>query len=158
MYHRSRDDLRAVQHSRLCSNTTENSTSWTDRQLHHINNVLKHSIHRPRPQIVDCVWNVMAHGDVREGKWRGNWRMEWVASTLHTTSEHGVSSTTTADAYTSAASTRLNWRPRRLEMDSSVSQKDEIWFLRVCHHISNAFYYLWSRSMNAVFQYIIYVM
>ena len=24
--------------------------------------------------------------------------MEWVASTLHTTSEHGVSSTTTADA------------------------------------------------------------
>jgi hypothetical protein len=25
------------------------------------------------------------------GEWRGNWRMEWVASTLHTTSEHGVS-------------------------------------------------------------------
>jgi hypothetical protein len=23
-------------------------------------------------------------------------------------------------------------------MDSSVSPKDEIWFLRVCHHISNA--------------------
>jgi len=22
----------------------------------------------------------MAHGDAREGKWRGNWRMEWVAS------------------------------------------------------------------------------
>ena len=34
-----------------------------------------------------------------------------VASTLHTTSEHGVSSTTTADAHTSAASSRLNWRP-----------------------------------------------
>ena len=30
--------------------------------------------------------------------------MEWVASTLHTTSEHGVSSITTADAHTSAAS------------------------------------------------------
>ena len=29
-----------------------------------------------------CVRNVMAHGDAREGKWRGNWRMEWVASTL----------------------------------------------------------------------------
>jgi len=28
----------------------------------------------------------MAHGDAREGKWRWNWRMEWVASTLHTTS------------------------------------------------------------------------
>ena len=24
----------------------------------------------------------MAHGDAREGKWRENWRMEWVASTL----------------------------------------------------------------------------
>jgi len=41
----------------------------------------------------------------------GNWRMEWVASTLHTTSEHGVSSITTADEHTSAASSRLNWRP-----------------------------------------------
>jgi len=25
-------------------------------------------------------------------------------------------------------------------MDSSVSLEDEIWFLRVCHHISNAVY------------------
>jgi hypothetical protein len=61
---------------------------------------------------VESSWNVMAHGDAREGKWRGNWRMEWVASTLHTTSEHNVSSITTADAHTSAASSRLNWRPR----------------------------------------------
>jgi len=37
--------------------------------------------------------------------------MQLVASTLHTTSEHGVSSITTADAHTSAASSRLNWRP-----------------------------------------------
>jgi len=37
--------------------------------------------------------------------------MEWVASTLHTTSERGVSSITTADAHNSAASIRLNWRP-----------------------------------------------
>jgi hypothetical protein len=37
--------------------------------------------------------------------------MEWVASTLHTTSEHGVSSITTADPHTSAASSRLNWTP-----------------------------------------------
>jgi len=47
---------------------------------------------------VDSSWNVMAHGDAREGQWRGNWRMQWVASTLHTTSEHIVSSITTADA------------------------------------------------------------
>ena len=31
---------------------------------------------------VECVWNLMAHGDAREGKWRGNWWLEWVASTL----------------------------------------------------------------------------
>jgi hypothetical protein len=29
----------------------------------------------------------MAHSDTREGKWRGNWQMEWLASTLHTTSD-----------------------------------------------------------------------
>jgi hypothetical protein len=32
--------------------------------------------------IVECVWNLMAHVDARYGEWRGNWRMEWVASTL----------------------------------------------------------------------------
>ena len=31
---------------------------------------------------VELVRNLVAHGDEREGKWRGNWRMEWVASTL----------------------------------------------------------------------------
>ena len=29
-----------------------------------------------------CVRNVVAHGDARQGKWRGNWRMEGVTSTL----------------------------------------------------------------------------
>ena len=65
--------------------------------------------------MVESRWNVMAHDDSLEGKWRGNWRMDWVASTLHTTSEHGVSSITTADAHTSAASSQLNWRPRRFK-------------------------------------------
>ena len=41
--------------------------------------------------------------------------MECVASTLHTTSEHGVSSITTADPPTSTASSRLNWRPCRFK-------------------------------------------
>ena len=63
-------------------------------------------------RVLDSSWNVMAHGYAREGKWRGNGRMEWVASTLHTTSEHGVSSITTADAHTSAVSSRLNWLRR----------------------------------------------
>jgi len=33
--------------------------------------------------------------------------MKWLASTLHTSSEHGVCSITTADAHASAASSRL---------------------------------------------------
>ena len=67
-------------------------------------------------------------GDTREGKWRGNWRMEWVASTLHTTSEHGVSSITTADAHTSAASSRLNWRPHRFKWTSPFRRKTKYGF------------------------------
>jgi len=74
-------------------------------------------------QEVESSWNVMAHGDAREGEWMRNWRMEWVASTLHTTSEHGVSSITTADAHTSAASSRLNWRPRRFKWTRPFRRK-----------------------------------
>ena len=72
---------------------------------------------------LESSWNVMAHGDAREGKWSGNWRMEWVASTLHTTSEHGVSSITTADAHNSAASSRLNWRPCRFKWTRPFRRK-----------------------------------
>ena len=32
--------------------------------------------------VLELVRNLVAHGDAREGKLRGNWRMEWVASTL----------------------------------------------------------------------------
>jgi len=75
---------------------------------------------------LESSWNVMAYGDATEGKWRGNSRMEWVGSTLHTTSEHGVSSITTittADAHTSAASSRLNWRPRRFKWTRPFRRK-----------------------------------
>jgi len=65
----------------------------------------------------------MAHGDARAWKWRGNWRMEWVASTLHTASEHRVSSITTADAHTSSAGSRLNWRPRRFKWTRPFRRK-----------------------------------
>jgi len=63
--------------------------------------------------MLESSWNVMALDDAQEEKWKGNWGMKWVASTLHTTSEHGVSSITTIttdDAHTSAASSRLNWQ------------------------------------------------
>ena len=77
---------------------------------------------------IEPSWNVMAHGDAREGKWRGNRRMQWVASTLHTTSEHGVSSTTTADAHTSGVSIQLNWRPRRFKWTRPFRRKTKSGF------------------------------
>ena len=70
----------------------------------------------------------MAHGDARERKWRGNCRMEWVASTHHTTSEHVLSSITPADAYTSAASIRLNSRPRRFKWTRLFHRKTKSGF------------------------------
>jgi len=71
---------------------------------------------------------MMAHGDARDRKWKRNWRMEWVANTLHTASEHGVSSITTADAHTSAASIRLNWRPRRFKWTRPFRRKTKSGF------------------------------
>ena len=84
-------------------------------------------------------WHTVTHGRESEGE-TGEW------SSLHTTSEHGVSSIITADAHNSAASSRLKLRSPSISMDSSVSPKDEIWFLRVCHHISNAVYH--ARSLG----------
>jgi hypothetical protein len=70
----------------------------------------------------------MAHGDAREGKWRGNWPTEWVAKLSYTTSEHGVSCITTADEHTSAASSRLNWRPRRFKWTRPFRRKTKSGF------------------------------
>ena len=53
-------------------------------------------------------WHTVTHGKGSEGE---NYRMQMVASTLHTTAEHDVSNTTTADVHVSAASSRLNLRP-----------------------------------------------
>ena len=76
----------------------------------------------------------MAHGDAREGKWKGNWRKEWVASTLHTTSEHGVSGITTADAHTSAVSSRLNWRLRQFKWTIRFAERRNLVSARVPSH------------------------
>ena len=62
----------------------------------------------------------MVHGG---GEWRGTWWMEWVCSTLQTSSKHGVSSITTADAHNSAASSPLNWRPRRFKWTPPFRRK-----------------------------------
>ena len=45
--------------------------------------------------------------------------MEWVASTLHTTSEHGVSSITTADAHTSRLPV-VDWTDARAGLNGLV--------------------------------------
>jgi hypothetical protein len=58
----------------------------------------------------------------------GDRRIKWVASTLHTTSEHGVSSITTADAQTSAANSRLNWRPYRFKCTRPFRRKTKSGF------------------------------
>jgi hypothetical protein len=70
----------------------------------------------------------MAYGDAWAGKRRGNWRMEWVASTLLATSEHGVSSITIADAHTLAASSGRNWRLRRFEWPRPFRRKTKSGF------------------------------
>jgi len=109
---------------------------------------------------VESSWNVMAHGDAREGRWGGNCQMEWVASTLHTTSEHGVSSITSADAHTSAASSRLNWCPRRFKWIRPFRRKTKSLFLRVCHHISKAVYNemgKWEKNGNITYQELLFV-
>jgi len=54
--------------------------------------------------------------------------MEWVASTLQTASEHGVSSITNVDAPNSAASSRLKWRPRRFKWTRPFRQKTKSGF------------------------------
>ena len=93
---------------------------------------------------LETSWNVMAHGIAREGKWKGNWRMEWVASTLHNTSEHGVSSITTADAHNSATSSRLNWGPRRFKWTRPFRRKTKSGFCACAIIFQTQSTYQWS--------------
>jgi len=94
----------------------------------HILSVAAHAFTTRALHELDRSWNVMAHGNAREGKWKGNRRMEWVASTFHTTSEHGISSITTADAHTSSASSRMNWCPRRFKLTRPFRRKKKSGF------------------------------
>ena len=92
----------------------------------------------------------MAHGDAREGKWKGNWRMEWVASTLHTTSEHGASSITTADVRTWAASSRLNWRPRRFKWTLPFRRKTKsvFWECAITFQTQSTLFRKWNSGVK----------
>ena len=80
---------------------------------------------------VDFVWNVMAHGDARGEKWRGNNRMEWVTSKRHMTAEHRLAravQTLQADVHSSPASSRMNWRPRRFKWNRTFRRKTKSGF------------------------------
>jgi hypothetical protein len=109
---------------RLSNMTLKQPWIW-----HHVTNTFLRDVTRCiMATVVESSWNAMAHSDAREGKWSGNWRMEWVASTLHTTSQHGVSGITTADAHTSAAGSRLNWSHRRLKWTRPLRRKTKSGF------------------------------
>jgi len=55
-----------------------------------------------------------------------DWRMQWVASTLHTTSEHGVSSITTADAAHLGCQQSTELTPPRFKWTRPFRTTDEI--------------------------------
>ena len=62
--------------------------------------------------------------------------MQWLAITLHTTSEHGVSSITTADAAHLGCQQSTELTPTgRFKWTGPFRAEDEIWFLRMCRHI-----------------------
>ena len=58
----------------------------------------------------------------------------------HTTSEHGVSNITTADAHTSAASSRLNWRPRLFKRTRPFRRKTKSGFCTCAITFQNTVY------------------
>ena len=64
--------------------------------------------------------------------------MEWLASTLRTTSEHGVSSITTADAHTSAASSRLKRCPADLNGLIRCAERRNLVSARVPSHFKRS--------------------
>ena len=70
-------------------------------------------------QVVELVRNLMAHRDARQGKWRGNWRMEWVASTL-----------TPPSNVVYPALLKLMRTPRLPAVDRTDAPTDLNWFVR----------------------------
>ena len=103
----------------------------------------------PYQNNVESSWHVMAHGGARERAWRENWRIEWVASTLHTTSELGVSSITTTDTHTSAASSRLNWRPCRF----NLSEPCVLYIGRAYRYPPNVAFYIYIFATDISTEY-----
>ena len=92
-------------------------------------------------------WRTVTRGRGSEG---GNWQMQWVANTT----SHYLGTWCIQHYYRWCAhlgcqqSTELT-PPGRFKWTGSFRPKDEIWFLRVCHHISNAVYHkIWTLSIR----------
>ena len=85
-------------------------------------------------------------------RWRtgGEVKGKWAASTLHTTSEHGVSSITT-DAHISAASSRLNWRPADLNGLVRFGGRRNLVSTRVPSHFKCSLHTPDSRSSRPIY-------
>jgi hypothetical protein len=77
---------------------------------------------------VELVWNLMAHGDAQGGEVKGKLANGVCSQCSHTTSEGGVSSITNADVHISAASSRLNWRPRWFKLTRPFRRKTKSGF------------------------------
>jgi len=82
----------------------------------------------------------------------------------YTTSEYGVSSITTADAHSSAASSRLNWRPRRFKWTRPFRRKTKsgfcacaITFQTQPTYLSSSVSIVWAVSANESLSKIIHV-
>jgi len=96
-------------------------------------NVFNHSKTKRRllylkTQYVEWKRNLMAHGDAREEKWMGKEANGVGSQQSGTVSEHVLSSITTADAHISAASSRLNWHPRRYKWTRPLRWKTKSGF------------------------------
>jgi len=96
---------------------------------------LTQHVTRMRPIIlssVACSAGVRLKSDCTQRRTRGGVKgklANGVSSQYsHTTSERGVSSITNADAHTSAASNRLNWRPRRFKWTRPFRRKTKSGF------------------------------
>jgi len=62
----------------------------------------------------------------------------------HAISERGLSSITQVDAHTSAASSRLNWRPHRFKRTCPFRGKTKSGFCAMCHHVPHELY--WKQT------------
>jgi len=83
----------------------------------------------------------VAHGDAREGKWRGNWRMEWVASIL--TPPPNVVYRALLKLMRTLRLRAVDWTDAHTDLNGLV-RFGERWNLVsvcVCHHVPHELYH-----------------